>query len=101
MSPSSTSSASVKCRRMSVMNASSMVVCSVASFSANASAARSRPVGSVSPARLGRSSPYSPGALSEGSRAVAQRAQALSAAMLSRTSSLRAKGSCPPHFAGR
>lgn len=101
ISPSSTSSASVKCLRMSIMNASSIAVCSVASFSANASAARSRSVGGASPASLGSSSPYSPGALSEGSRAVAQRAHALSVAMRSRTSSFSAKGSRPPYFVGR
>lgn len=101
MSPSSTSSASVKCLRISVMNASSIVVWLVASLSANASAAPSRAVGGVSPESLGSSSPYSPGALSEGSRAVAQRAHSFSAAMRSRTSSFSAKGSRPPCFVGR
>ena len=101
MSPSSTSSASVKCLRMSIMNASSMVRWSVASFSAKASAARSRSVGGTSPDSLGSSSRYSPGALPEGSRAVAQRAHAFRAAMRSRTSSFSAKGSRPPYLVGR
>jgi hypothetical protein len=101
ISPSSTSSASVKSVRIRIMNASSIVVWFAASFSANVSAARSRAVGSVSPLSFGSSSWYSPGALSEGSRAVAQRAHSLSAAIRSRTSSFSAKGSRPPYFVGR
>ena len=73
----------------------------MASFSAKASAARSRSLGSVSPRSFGSSSRYSPGALSEGSRAVAQRAHSLSAAIFRRTNSFSAKGSCPPYLAGR
>lgn len=101
ISPSSTSSASVKCERNRVMNASSIVVWAAASLSANSSAAHSRSVASARPSSLGSSSPYSPGALSEGSRAAAHRAQSLSAAIRSRTSSFSAKGRRPPYLAGR
>ena len=94
-------SASVKCSRIRCMKTSSISVWLVASRPAKSSAASSRALGGEVPASLGSRSAHSPGALSEGSRAVAHRAHSLRAAILSRTSSLRAKGRWPPYFAGR
>lgn len=100
-SPSSTTSASLKCRFSPAMTAASIAAWSAARRSANASAALSAAVRVASPASFGSSASYSPGAFSEGSRAVRQRWQPFSSAMRSRTSSLSANGSRPPYFSGR
>ncbi len=83
------------------MNGSSIAGWLAASRRAKSSAAASRALSGASPASLGSRSAYNPGALSEGSRAVAHRSHLFSAAICSRTSSLRGKGSPPPYLVGR